>query len=554
MMNSWMKRPTTLLVVFVAVTVIPLLGNAYLFDWDEVNFAECAREMLVSGDWLHPTIDFAPFWEKPPLFFWLQAAAMKIFGVNEFAARLPNALVGIATVLLLATTGRRWLDDTFGTLWALSWIGSLLPQFYVHSGLIDPLFNLLMFASIVCAVESASNRRRSLWVLLSGISLGLAVLTKGPVALLLVGVPLTIVWLLRYGWRRTLFDGGMIAVVSSLPFVVWLASDRSQYGQWFMQSFIAYQIRLLTTGDAGHSGPIYYHIVVLLLGCLPASWLSLAAVRSRHRIASIEDKSLVMALLFGTVVVVFSIVQTKIVHYSSLAYFPLTYFAAHVLYHLWREDNRHWALVVGILGSCLLGIAMVATPIVLGNRELLLRIVRDDFARSIVETTAARWAGIEWAPGALILLAVGTAIVLTVRRLPRAAFVVVLVGNALGISAFLRVVAPRIQDFTQRRLVEFCKAYANRDVILHPIGFKTYVHLFYGKRRIEQSPRGLGIQPAQWESYLLDGHPPFDVVFIAKRTKASDLLRRHDLVQLDDPNSPWLFLLRPRTTSNGSTF
>lgn len=88
-------RTSLLLALLVGVTVLPFLGNAYLFDWDEVNFAECAREMLVSGDYYHPQVDFEPFWEKPPLFFWVQAAAMHLFGVNEFAARFPNAIVGI---------------------------------------------------------------------------------------------------------------------------------------------------------------------------------------------------------------------------------------------------------------------------------------------------------------------------------------------------------------------------------------------------------------------------------------------------------------------------
>lgn len=67
-MRQSFHRSIILLATYVAVTVIPLLGNAYLFDWDEVNFAECAREMIVTGDYYHPQIDFEPFWEKPPLF------------------------------------------------------------------------------------------------------------------------------------------------------------------------------------------------------------------------------------------------------------------------------------------------------------------------------------------------------------------------------------------------------------------------------------------------------------------------------------------------------
>ena len=61
---------------------VPFLGRVHLFDWDEINFAECAREMVTSGNYSTVTIDYLPFWEKPPLFIWMQAISMKIFGIN----------------------------------------------------------------------------------------------------------------------------------------------------------------------------------------------------------------------------------------------------------------------------------------------------------------------------------------------------------------------------------------------------------------------------------------------------------------------------------------
>ncbi|MCS6999341.1 MAG: glycosyltransferase family 39 protein [Bacteroidota bacterium] len=541
-MKRLLSHPALLLSLFVAMTVIPLLGNAYLFDWDEVNFAECAREMIVTGDYLHPRIDYEPFWEKPPLFFWLQALAMNLFGINEFAARLPNAIVGIVTVAMLVIIGKRWVDSTFGMLWGLVWIGSLLPQFYMHTGLIDPLFNLLMVASAICALESITSKNAIL-LACSGLLLGLAVLTKGPIALALVGIPLLALWLRCAGWKHTLRDAGIVAVIAVLPFTLWLASDRSSWGQWFMQSFLDYQLRLLTTGDAGHHGPLYYHIAVLLLGCFPASWLALKAYRPKWRIEDLADASFTFAVMLVVVVVIFSIVQTKIIHYSSLAYFPLTFFAAQVLYRWWYSPNKAIVFLIAA-GSIILGILFILTPIILANRPLLEALARDTFARSIVQTAVPQWRGIEWAAGALVLSATLTAFI-AFRWSPRSAVVILLLSNALGVSAFLRVVAPRIQDFTQRELVEFCRRYAQSDVILHPVGFKTYVHLFYGRRKFSQSPPGNSISRSQWEAYLLDGPIRTDVIFIAKRVKAGDLLRRKDFVQLDDPNSAWLFLLRP---------
>ena len=85
---------------------VPFLGAVHLFDWDEINFAEAAREMVLTGEYLRVHIDYQPFWEKPPLFLWMQALSMKVFGINEFAARFPNAFCGALTLPLLFILGR----------------------------------------------------------------------------------------------------------------------------------------------------------------------------------------------------------------------------------------------------------------------------------------------------------------------------------------------------------------------------------------------------------------------------------------------------------------
>jgi 4-amino-4-deoxy-L-arabinose transferase-like glycosyltransferase len=141
--------PELIIILAGALLYIPFLGGVHLFDWDEINFAESAREMIVTGDYLTVSINFKPFWEKPPLFIWLQVLSMKAFGINEFAARLPNALCGILTLLFLYRLGRKIIDRSFGFLWMLVYAGSILPFFYFKSGIIDPWFNLFIFSGIV---------------------------------------------------------------------------------------------------------------------------------------------------------------------------------------------------------------------------------------------------------------------------------------------------------------------------------------------------------------------------------------------------------------------
>jgi len=147
-MDARLLRINFLIALGAMLLFVPFLGAVHLFDWDEINFAECAREMLVTGDYLSVQINYQPFWEKPPLFIWMQAASMKIFGINEFAARLPNAICGIITLLFFLNMGRKLVDDNFGWIWLLVYAGSFLPHFYFKSGIIDPWFNLFIFSGI----------------------------------------------------------------------------------------------------------------------------------------------------------------------------------------------------------------------------------------------------------------------------------------------------------------------------------------------------------------------------------------------------------------------
>ncbi|HLK97941.1 MAG TPA: glycosyltransferase family 39 protein, partial [Hymenobacter sp.] len=184
-----------------ALFFIPFLGGVRLFDWDEINFAECSREMIVLGDYLRVHIDYKPFFEKPPFFFWCQSAMMNLFGISEFSARLPNALCGIITLVYLYHLGQKIHGHRFGLLWSLAYLGSVTPHLYFRSGIIDPFFNLFIFVSIVNVIFASWKRERlttpfltpkSEWtyLLIGGLVLGLGILTKGPIAYLIVGLVL----------------------------------------------------------------------------------------------------------------------------------------------------------------------------------------------------------------------------------------------------------------------------------------------------------------------------------------------------------------------------
>ena len=115
-----------LILILSLIYFIPFLGQAHLFDWDEINFAEAAREMLATHNYFNVQIDYKDFWEKPPLFIWMQVFSMKIFGVNEFAARFPNAMAGVVTLLTIFRIGKKYLNTQFACFWTMCYAGTTL--------------------------------------------------------------------------------------------------------------------------------------------------------------------------------------------------------------------------------------------------------------------------------------------------------------------------------------------------------------------------------------------------------------------------------------------
>ncbi|GAG85740.1 unnamed protein product, partial [marine sediment metagenome] len=271
-----------LIILISALLFIPFIGNVHLFDWDEINFAESAREMIATKDYLTVQINYLPFWEKPPLFIWMQAFAMKIFGVNEFSARFVNAICGITTLLVLFNIGKKLYSTKFGLLWVLIYCGSILPFFYFKSGIIDPWFNLFIFLGIYFLILffDKNEKSRRINIILSAIFIGLGILTKGPVALLiflLTGFVFLIVsrFRINISFKDILIYGLVLSLVGGFWFILQIINGNSQ----IITDFIAYQIRLFQTKDAGHGGFLLYHFVILLIGVFPASIFALKAFK-----------------------------------------------------------------------------------------------------------------------------------------------------------------------------------------------------------------------------------------------------------------------------------
>ncbi|MBX2971805.1 MAG: glycosyltransferase family 39 protein [Flavobacteriales bacterium] len=520
-------RIQLILLIAAALLFVPGLGAVHLFDWDEINFAEIAREMIVTGNWAQPRIDYLPFHEKPPLFIWMQALSMKAFGVGEFAARLPNAVCGAITLLVLFRIGSRLRGTLFGALWALAYIGSILPHLYFRSGIIDPWFNLFIFLGVDAMISAVREERPPAtghtrrYAMLTGLYLGLAVMTKGPVGVLIPALTAVVFWIRsRFTRVASVKNIGLAAGVFLITIGSWAMIDLIHNGPEFITGFFWRQVAMLTTEDAGHGGFFGYHFVVLLLGCFPASAFALQELlrptRSEEPLQNEHRRW--MVILFWVVLVLFSLVKTKIVHYSSLCYFPLTYLAALQLERIWRkQEGFGWSrFVVGIIGT-IIAVLFIATPFI-GMRIAMLKplFAQDPFAQANLDA-AVTWTGADSVAGLLLLAVLIAAHVLHGRLRMRQSVIVLFSGTALFITTTLYFFINRIEGYSQRAAVEFFEARQGEDCYVITKGYKSYAHLFYTRKPPVTDAR------AHDERWLLHGDIDRPVYVVCKITSADEV-------------------------------
>lgn len=525
-MSAFKYRNELLITIVASLLFIPFLGATHLFDWDEINFAESSREMLLTGNYSIPQIAFEPYWEKPPLFFWMQVVCMKAFGINEFAARLPNAICGIITLLVLYKIGSRLIDEKFGLVWVLVFAGSLLPHLYFKSGIIDPWFNLFIFLAIYHLFNYSNHTSHRLvkYILLAGLFTGLAVMTKGPVAMLIVGLCYG-VYSISNSFKKFMSFSHIILflVVSAAVGGIWFLALYFNDQQQIISQFLAYQLRLFKTEDAGHGGPFYYHFIVLLIGCFPAAALAIAGMQQFKQIHTSKYFFKWMLILFWIVLVLFSIVKTKIVHYSSLCYFPLTFLAATALYNFSKQSLQPggWLKWLQIFTGILLSMVILLAGSINYLKPLLLSpgLIQDEFAKANLQANVV-WSGFEIFPGLLLLAGVIGYAFFAEKYIARS-LILLLIITTLSFNLLIVLITPKVEPYSQGAAIEFYENHAGENAIMQPYGFFSYAHLFYGKRSAEFSRHAV-------DSIITQrSQPSVPVYFVAKINYENEIAGLH---------------------------
>ena len=318
-----MHTNRNILILYCLLLFLLFVGNVPLLDPDEPVYGETAKEMIAAGDWLSPRI-YGDFWyDKPPLFYWLEALSFSVLGVSEFSARLPSALAALGTVLYVYYAARRLLNERIAFAGALILASSLEFAVIARSAVTD----MTLTAALTVALFSFLEQKYAA----AYIACGFALLAKGPIGF---GFPALIVaiWLAaqrKFTWKPIMalkwYWGIPLACAVGLPWYLYMTAV---HGSAFIDTFLGYH-NLTRFAQPEHAGQDHWwlYVVVLAAGCFPWSG-AVFAMTGRLRSLVRDPVHLYLAVWAGFIFLFFSASSTQLFSYILPMFPPLAILAA----------------------------------------------------------------------------------------------------------------------------------------------------------------------------------------------------------------------------------
>lgn len=360
--------------MFLIVMSLLLLfaGNDRLLITDNVesNYALTAKEMVLSHDWLSPQI-YGHYWfDKPIFFYWLTALGFKLFGFTEFGARFFPSLLGIASLGLSAYAGTRMYNKRTGWLSAFVLLTSL-EFFLISKSIITDAALFLFFSStLLFFYFGYRDNKAKDWYLMYASS-ALAVLTKGPIGILLPGLIIIIFLLWKRDWqiikRCKLFTGMGLFLALAMP---WYVAMYQLHGNDFINMFFGVHNYLrATVSEHPKDNVIYYYTMVNILAIFPWSLILPWTLWKKRQKRSwiLADREMFLLIWGSTIFVFFQCMATKYITYTYPLLFPAAIAIAHLLDKY--EDEGCTIIYKTCVGVFFVVVLVVAW--ILGNRGVL---------------------------------------------------------------------------------------------------------------------------------------------------------------------------------------
>jgi 4-amino-4-deoxy-L-arabinose transferase-like glycosyltransferase len=305
---------TLLATILAGIVLLSLLGHKPLTNWDEGIYAEISREMLSLGI-LVPQWNYQPWFEKPPLMFWITAAFFKLFGVNEFWARAGSALSGVAIVALL----HGWLISRKDALAAWLSTSILLGTFgFLHVCRVGEMDVLLSLGCCIalCGLTAIHDRRLSGWYFF-WVGLAIAMMAKGAASIVLIIAALLFAALERWNatrFGRFFWSGLLLFLLIVLP---WHFYMFHQFGASFLSEYLGFHVLARATHQIEeHVTHWWYYFWVLLVSAAPFVLFYPFAIADSFRRKNLRVWSIFALVVIGF----FTAVQTRLPHYIAPAY------------------------------------------------------------------------------------------------------------------------------------------------------------------------------------------------------------------------------------------
>lgn len=308
-MKQWMN--IVIIIGVAAFIMLFQLGSVPLLDPDEPVYAQTAIEMLANNDFISPRI-YGDFWyDKPPMYYWLVAGMMKLFGQGEIAARLPSAIFAILTVLAIYFIGKSIVSRRAALFGALI-LATSFEFFYLGKAAVTDVTLTCFFSMALLAYQKESYSFMYAFM-------GLAVLTKGPIGVVLPGF-IIILHLVLTGQLRKILNlklgrGLAIIFLISAP---WYFIMYQLHGIDFINTFLGFHnVTRFLSPEHASGASWYYYIPVLIIGFFPWSMYLVQAVKTgiENRLSK-EGNTLLLLICWAiSVFVFFSISQTKLISY-----------------------------------------------------------------------------------------------------------------------------------------------------------------------------------------------------------------------------------------------
>lgn len=315
-LSSWLLIGLGVLVFFVG------LDSYSIYILDEAKNAEAAREMWEHNNWLLPTFNGAPRYDKPPLHYFFFGIAYSVFGVNEFGARFFPAICGLITSLLVFfKVQKRWGEAP--AQWAfISLLASVQMGIQFRMAVPDPFLILFLTASVFSIETYFEKEQKKINPLrLAALFLGLATLSKGPVALVLVLGTLMLFLFFQRSFQlvnyRRIADPLAILIFLGIAGSWYIAVYLKNGGEWLTEFFLKHNISRFNQPMEGHGGPFYLPLVFAFVGFLPASFLFLFQGKSVFKGLRKNPLLLVSSSFVVFTIFFFSISSTKLPGYIA---------------------------------------------------------------------------------------------------------------------------------------------------------------------------------------------------------------------------------------------